>query len=259
MAMIRPTLILGMDLDERVHADELVADLRRAYMHIAGSQVGSRPASEGPLENVIRFNMKMRKPCWNLSDEGAEDQWQGVMVKWLHNMFYKVSANMVAFNRMRIEGGKAGMTFSWLELDFGGSMLLRIHLNADSSIPGDAQAWVEKARRLWNEGALGLDVASVSIPSEASYAEQAASHIVAGESVGGGEDMHEACSESDFVPDQGQEAPSDSADSVEAAEGAESAESAPSVSAIPEVEPFEIDFSTWGITRKDGTMEEIDA
>lgn len=258
MAMIRPTLILEMDLDERDFSEEMATDLRRAYMHISGNQVKSHVAGDGAPENVIRFRMKMRKPCWDASEEGADELWCNVMPKWLRNMFYKVSANMVAFNRMRAESGDPQMIFSWLELDFGGSMLLSIHLNHDSSIPADAGEWVQAARSAWNEGSLGAGVVGVSIPSVASYATQAAPHVIRREIP---ENL-----ETEFVDvskDKGTEAaPAESeAAAAECAENAdiENGQDGSAMRVEFDVEPFDIDFSVWGVRRADGAVEEINA
>lgn len=238
MAMIRPTLILNMDIDERSFTDEMAADLRRAYTHIAAARVKDHPACEGVAEQVMRFDVKLNKPYWDASVEGADGHWNDVMLKWLSNMFYKVSSNMLAFNRMRAERGEAGLTFSWLELNFAGNVIVSIHLNPDSSIPASALEWVERARDLCNAGMLGDDVARVSIPSAASYAAQAAPHMIRREAT---EELVDAEADEAF----------------EAAAVDESVE--PADDFVTEVEPFEIDYSVWGITRGDGTTEEFNA
>lgn len=234
MAMIRPTLILNIDLDERSWTDELAADLRRAYTHVAATQVKSRPACSEAAESVIRLNVKLRSPYWDDDIEGASEQWASGMPKWLGNVFYKVSSNMLAFNRMRTDRGDEGMCFSWMEIALEGDLVLAIRLNADSSIPENALEMVEKARALYNEGALGTDLARISIPSAGSYAAQAALHTV-------------RCEAEETVLD------------ADAAENANADSPEGPADAASVVEPFDIDFSVWGLTRTDGASEEIEA
>ena len=62
-AFIRPSLILRMDLDERLFSDEQVADIKRSYSYVAPSLVQSHaPADEARVENVMRFLIKLHRP-----------------------------------------------------------------------------------------------------------------------------------------------------------------------------------------------------
>lgn len=113
-AFIRPSLILRMDLDERLFNDECVSDIKRSYSYVAPSLVQAHKQIDGQRpENVMRFMIKLHRAYWDKSDEAAQQLWEGVMPKWLHNMFSKVStpslppttfAPKTASRRFRITG-----------------------------------------------------------------------------------------------------------------------------------------------------------
>ena len=174
-AFIRPSLILRMDLDERLFNDEQVADIKRSYSYVAPSLVQSHaPADEARVENVMRFMIKLHRAYWDKSDEAAQQLWEGVMPKWLHNMFSKVSNTITAANSVRAENGQPAFPYHWLELEFGDNALIAVKTGSDSSFPADGVDMVERVRDLMNAGALGQDIVCVRIPSRASYEAQLA-------------------------------------------------------------------------------------
>ncbi|MDR1184274.1 MAG: hypothetical protein LBK67_05710, partial [Coriobacteriales bacterium] len=128
-ATIRPTLLLRMDLDEGQFSDERVAEIRRSYSYIAPSSVTSHTTNPESPENTIRFLIRLQQPYWHRSEKGADELWETSILKWLKNMFYKVSNTLVAFNRSARERGTASLDFAWLELEFKDS-LLAIRLEA---------------------------------------------------------------------------------------------------------------------------------
>lgn len=84
-AFIRPSLILRMDLDERLFNDECVSDIKRSYSYVAPSLVQAHKPVDGQRpENVMRFMIKLHRAYWDKSDEAAQQLWEGVMPKWLH-------------------------------------------------------------------------------------------------------------------------------------------------------------------------------
>ncbi|MEG0505098.1 MAG: hypothetical protein RR547_10685, partial [Raoultibacter sp.] len=173
-AMIRPTLLLRMDLDESIYSEDVVAEIKRSYSYVAPTVIEPHPTEgEGP-ENTLGFIVKIRKPFWLSSDEGADELWNDVMVKWFENMFAKTSTTVVTYNTARLEKGEQKLDYSWLEIDLG-DRTIAIKLNADSSIPLVAADLLAQARAFTQEGALPEEgVARISIPSRASYAAQMA-------------------------------------------------------------------------------------
>ena len=259
-AFIRPSLILRMDLDERLFNDEQVADIKRSYSYVAPSLVQSHaPADESRVENVMRFMIKLHRPYWDKSNAEAEELWQGVMPKWLHNMFAKVSNTIVAANNVHAENGEPAFPYHWLELEFGDNALVALKTGSDSSFPESGVDMVEQVRDLMNDGAFGEGVACVRIPSRASYeaqltaaeAAQAEAEAVEAEAENADETAGQADDANVAAADAAAEPVDDAADAAE--EQAEPAFSAPVLPA------FDVDYGTWGIEFADGTVREFDA
>lgn len=292
--MIRPTLILHMDLDESIYSDNVVTEIKRAYSYVAPTMVKSHETLEGAPENRIRFVVKIHRSYWLSSAEGADELWNEVMLKWLKNMVYKVSSTMVAYNRARRERIKPQLVFDWLEVEFG-DLVLAMRLNADCSLEEyGAVEFADHVRTLANSGVLTGDIACVRMPSRASYEAQLAvieaarAEEVAREEEEAGKEAAcevEADEEATVLPaeeagfdeaaegetdsdelasgeiDEPQEGATDAldkaaADEVEAAEEEEA-------QAEPEREPepvnFDIDTTVWGIEYVDGAVREFDS
>ena len=280
-AFIRPSLILRMDLDERLFNDECVSDIKRSYSYVSPSLVQAHKPVDGQRpENVMRFMIKLHRAYWDKSDEAAQQLWEGVMPKWLHNMFSKVSNTITAANNVRAENGEPAFPYHWLELEFGDNALIAVKTGSDSSFPADGVDMVERVRDLMNDGALGQDVTCVRIPSRASYeaqlaaAEQAQAEAAAsaeqGETAGqqGAQAIDVAAAEgeavvvADRVADAAEGERADVADRIaDAAEPAEAAavNAAEPTFAMPELPAFNVDYGTWGIEYADGTVREFDA
>ncbi len=276
-AFIRPSLILRMDLDERLFSDEQVADIKRSYSYVAPSLVQSHaPADEARVENIMRFMIKLHRPYWDKSNADAEELWQGVMPKWLHNMFAKVSNTITAANNIHAENGEPAFPYHWLELEFSDNALMAVKTRSDSSFPAEGVDMVERVRDLMNEGALGEGIACVRIPSRASYeaqlaaaeaaqaqaeAEQAAAEAAEEQAAGAAE---EQAAEVDEVAGQEAVAAADVVAEGEAAEFAEAgeadaAEQPEPAFAAPVLPAFDVDYGTWGVEYADGTVREFDA
>lgn len=275
-AFIRPSLILRMDLDERLFNDEEVADIKRSYSYVAPSLVQSHaPTDEQRVENVMRFMIRMHRPYWDKSDDAAQELWQGVMPKWLHNMFAKVSNTITAANNIHAENGEPAFPYHWLELEFDNNALMALKTGSDSSFPADGVAMVERVRDLMNEGALGQGVACVRIPSRASYeaqlaaaeaaeAERIAAEQAAAEAETAAQDAADAAADEAVAADaEGAAADAQATESADATATADAADAAeeqaePAFSA-PVLPAFDVDYSTWGIEYADGTVREFNA
>ncbi len=259
--MIRPTLILQMNLDEFVYSDEVVAEIKRSYSYVAPAVVQSHETGDAAPENVMRFLVKIHRPYWRSSEEGADELWNEVMRKWLKNMVYKVSSTMVAYNRQRRLRFESQLVFDWLEVEFS-DVTLSMRLNADCSLEEHgAVELAERVRALVNDGVLEGEIACVRVPSRASYEAQ----LAAVEAARAEEAAAEAAAEA-----EADEEPAEAAEAVEAVEAAEGAEEAPAEEAAaeaeeaepqPEPEPvnFDIDTTVWGIEYADGTVREFDS
>ena len=271
-AFIRPSLILRMDLDERLFNDECVSDIKRSYSYVSPSLVQAHKPVDGQRpENVMRFMIKLHRAYWDKSDEAAQQLWEGVMPKWLHNMFTKVSNTIIAANNVRAENGQPAFPYHWLELEIGDNALVAVKTGSDSSFPADGVDMVERVRDLMNAGALGQDIACVRIPSRASYeaqlaaAEQAQAEAAAaaeqGETAGQRDEQAVGVAAADRVAAAAEGEAVAVADQVADAAGADadSASAAEPAFAMPELPAFNVDYGTWGIEYADGTVREFDA
>ena len=264
--MIRPTLIPQMNLDESVYSDDVVAEIKRSYSYVAPAVVQSHETGDAAPENVMRFLVKIHRPYWRSSEEGADELWNEVMRKWLKNMVYKVSSTMVAYNRQRRLRFESQLVFDWLEVEFS-DLTLSMRLNADCSLEEHgAVELAERVRTLVNDGVLEGDIACVRVPSRASYEAQLAAVEAAR--------AEEAAAQVAAEAEEAAEEPAEDAEAVEAAEATEGAEGgagaegeateaeeAQDAEPQPEPEPvnFDIDTTVWGIEYADGTVREFDS
>lgn len=256
-AFIRPSLILRMDLDERLFNDECVSDIKRSYSYVAPSLVQAHKPVDGQRpENVMRFMIKLHRAYWDKSDEVAQRLWEGVMPKWLHNMFSKVSNTITAANNVRAENGQPAFPYHWLELEFGDNALIAVKTGSDSSFPADGVDMVERVRDLMNAGALGQDIACVRIPSRASYEAQLAAAEQAQTEAAVAAEQGDSAGQ---VAEQAELASVTAEQAVDVAGTAAEAQADPvePAFAMPELPAFDVDYSTWGIEYADGSVREF--
>lgn len=229
-AMIRPTLLLRIDLDEGIYNDDVVAEIKRSYSYVAPTLVTSHSSSEEEeAENNICFEVKIRKPYWLSSEEGADELWQEVMLKWLRNMFNKTSVTMTAYNKNRREKDEDELIYGWLELGLG-NVIIAIKLGDDSSVPDGSVDRVAQVRQWVNESVLAdEEINYIRIPSRASYQNQI-------------EEAHATA----VVEEEAVVVEQEDGSTEEATE-------------VTEEVTFDIDYSTWGIEYKDGTVKEFDS
>lgn len=239
--MIRPTLILQMNLDESAYDEDVVAEIKRSYSYVAPATVTSHETGAGAPESTMRFLVRIHRPYWLREDDGADELWNEVMLKWLKNMVYKVSATMVAYNRVRREKGQPQLLFDWLEVEFS-DVVLAMRLNEDCSLEEHgAVELADRVRALANDGVFGGGVSCVRVPSRASYEAQAAAVAAARA------EENEACEEGPC-----EQEPSSEEGEQEQAVRAES----PDVDAPAN---FDIDTTLWGVEYADGTVREFDS
>ncbi len=287
-AMIRPSLILQMDLDERAFSEDVVSEIKRSYSYIAPSKVSSHDAGEGEPENVLRLAIKLHKPYWDKNDAAAQELWAGVMPKWLRNMFRKISNTIVAGSKVRVDQGDKPLNYAWVEAEFGDDALVAMKSMADSSIPEEAVQMVDQVRDLMGSGAFGdASVACVRMPSRASYEEQLAQAIAEAEAAAEAEAEAEAAetgesagaesvaagiaaaAEADGagvgaavqvgasdVPDAAVVDETNDASDATGEDATSDEAPAEEEPALPKIDP---DYTVWGIEYADGTVREFDS
>lgn len=190
MALPRPSLTLILDIDESLDSEDLRLEIARCYSHVGSTLVRTHGREEGAgAENVIRFLVKLGQRSYLLSDEeGADELWDEVMVRWFSNELRKVGLNMRTFNRRQEKIGNPELHFDWAELELEDGRLSAF-LHCDTASGLDAQAGVAALRAMrdaLNAGKLGaLDdesgVKRVWMPSRASWAAQAEAGRIAAE------------------------------------------------------------------------------
>lgn len=166
--MIRPSMVVRLDLHSASYEPELELQLKHAYLPISPLQVNS---VEEDQEQVIQLDIKMHAPYWDAGDAVSNENWEASVLKWLGNMLYKVSNVMVNMNCRRIEQGLDVLRFDWLELRFANNALVAIHLDARSGIPSITSEAIEAVRAAVAGGTIPANP-RVRIPSRASFASQ---------------------------------------------------------------------------------------
>lgn len=273
-AMVRPSLILKMDFDERAYNDEVKSEIKRSYSYVAPSLVETHEACDGRPENVMRFTIKVHRPYWDVNDEASQELWEGSMVKWLHNMLAKVSNTMMAANTQHKNRGERTVDYAWLDLEFGNNLTIRVKLNADSSIPENTYDIVAAVREAACAGVLGDNLAVVSVPSYESWSAQLAAveAELAAQAEAEAAAAAEAAAQEAETLEGDQEAETDetveAVEDVEAADDAEAAddeledEETDETEELPEFPPFpdfEVDYRIWGVENADGVIREFDS
>lgn len=273
-AMVRPSLILKMDFDERAYNDEVKSEIKRSYSYVAPSLVETHEACDGRPENVMRFTIKVHRPYWDVNDEASQELWEGSMVKWLHNMLAKVSNTMMAANMQHKNRGERTVDYAWLDLEFGNNLTIRVKLNADSSIPENTYDIVAAVREAACAGVLGDNLAVVSVPSYESWAAQLAAveAELAAQAEAEAAAAVEAVAQEAETLEGDQEAETDeTVEVVEDAEAVDDVESADDeledeetdeTEELPEFPPFpdfEVDYRIWGVENADGVIREFDS
>lgn len=172
VAMIRPTLMLRMSFDEGEFTEDIAAEVKRSYSYVSPTLVESHETGRYGIENFIDFTVKIRAPYWSRAEEGADELWSSVMLKWFTNMFAKLSTTTAAYNANRVEKNERLLDLSWINVDMTGSIQVALYLEGGTTVSTDAAALLDKVRRFANEGAFGeAAVACVRIPSRAALAE----------------------------------------------------------------------------------------
>lgn len=166
-ASIHPELKLNIVLDEKSFEGDLDAEIERRFTAVAPTEV-KRAEKGSQRANVLLFDVGM-----NMVDEDDDDPlWKGALTTWLDEEFAETSALIARENDARRNNGDQVLPFAWAEVRFGTGPAIAVRM-IDSAIPASAAGYVERARTLLKEGALGADpIDVIRIPACVSIAAQ---------------------------------------------------------------------------------------
>lgn len=174
MAMIRPSLTLVLDLDERAATEETVLEIKRSYAHITTPVIRTHKAeAESPVSNTARLLVNMGAYRYLRSaDEGADERWEGIVEPWIGNILHKVGNNMKVFNDRQREVKMPELKFDRASIELqGGEFAVALHPDPVCWVDPALNAQVGLARTLLNDGTFEGAV-RVSMPTDASWEEQ---------------------------------------------------------------------------------------
>ena len=175
MALLRPSLTLVLDLDERLASKDTILEIKRCYPYVGVPVVRSHaPASDdAPVLNCARMVVGLgTRKYLRSSDEGADELWEDVVSRWIGNMLHKVGSTMRAFNVRQRKIGLPEVVFERVDIQLqGGAFTVALHTDPQSFIDFDMRDQVDRARALLNDGTLE-DAVRVEAPSDESYAAQ---------------------------------------------------------------------------------------
>lgn len=156
MALLRPSLTLVLDLDERAAESSTLLEINRSYAHIGTPVVRTHaPASaDDPIRNTARLLVNMGTYRYlNNNDEGADERWTAIVSPWIGNMLHKVGNNMKVFNDRQRKIGLPEVTFDTLDVELqGGSLVIALRPEPNGFIDPATRELVDEARTLLNEG-----------------------------------------------------------------------------------------------------------
>ena len=123
MALLRPSLTLVLDLDERVAAEQTILEINRSYAHIGTPVIRTHAcesAEDAPVRNTARLIVNMGTYSYlNSADEGADERWETIVGPWIGNMLRKIGNNMKVFNDRQRKIGYPEVHFDTLDIELG--------------------------------------------------------------------------------------------------------------------------------------------
>lgn len=185
---LHPSLLLVLDIDEAFDTSEQRLEIDRCYSYLGTPVVRSHARGERCPEtgeaveangadaepcNVMRLMVRLGTHHYWKAGEDADALWSDVLASWLHNQFHAIDNQMKIYNRRQREEGTPELVFHWLEVSLdNGACIVRFRLDSTCGIPAAESARLTAVREACITGALGNGVATVILPSPASYAEQ---------------------------------------------------------------------------------------
>lgn len=184
MALLRPSLTLVLDLDERVAGEQTILEINRSYAHI-GTPVIRTHAAEGaldaaaedtedaPVRNTARLIVNMGTYSYlNSADEGADERWETIVGPWIGNMLRKIGNNMKVFNDRQRKIGYPEVHFDTLDIELGaGAFTAAVRPQGAGMVDEAVSDLVTAARALRNDGTFA-EAVRVELPCAASWQAQ---------------------------------------------------------------------------------------
>lgn len=240
--MIRPTARLRFEIDKEELNDALTADIKNCFLNVAPVKVVERPAVKDgkAAADILGLVVVLNYPYWDGSVDGADANWEEILVPWLERKLYKLNATVQGYNRSR-KGKGQPVAFGQLEIVLG-QTVVAVRLPRDCSFPEEIPSIVSLVRECANEGLFPkegfLRVEAPWWDPDFDRPEEPASEE-AGE---------------DGVPDGG-------AAEEAAAPGEEAAPDGEEAAGVEPEEPEEpaIDYAVWGVRSEDGTVRLFDS
>lgn len=283
MALIRPSLTLVLDLDERQAAKDTILELKRCYAYVGAPIVRSHaPESEdAPISNTALAMIKFgQRKYLHSADEGADELWNTVVEHWIGNMLHKVGSTMKAFNRRQRLIGLPEIIFDQFDFELqGGELVVSLHPDLLGFVPEELNAAFSLARSLYNDGTFE-GATRVRIPADEAYEQQQAQAYELWQAEHPEEDAAEESGEDGEAANAAadtQAAPEQDYDSEEwlaydrerksyenTATPITDSEELPPIEREEIVEPpepfsFEVDYSLWDVTFGDGSVKRYDS
>ena len=175
MALLRPSLTLVLDLDERVAAEQTILEINRSYAHIGTPVVRTHaPASEdAPARNTARLIVNMGTYAYlNAADEGADERWNTIVGPWIGNMLRKIGNNMKVFNDRQRKIGYPEVSFDTLDIELGGgAFTVAVRPRGAGAVDETVAELVSAARALRNDGTFA-EAVRVELPAADAWASQ---------------------------------------------------------------------------------------
>lgn len=175
MALLRPSLTLVLDLDERVAAEQTILEINRSYAHIGTPVIRTHePESEdAPVRNTARMIVNMGTYSYlNAADEGADERWADIVGPWIGNMLRKVGNNMKVFNDRQRKIGFPEVHFDTLDIELGaGALTVAVRPQGAGAVDETVSELVTAVRALRNDGTFA-EAVRVELPTATSWTAQ---------------------------------------------------------------------------------------
>ena len=173
MALLRPSLTLVLDLDERVAAEQTILEINRSYAHIGTPVIRTHACEsveDAPVRNTARLIVNMGTYSYlNSADEGADERWETIVGPWIGNMLRKIGNNMKVFNDRQRKIGYPEVHFDTLDIELGaGAFTVAVRPQGAGAVDEAVAERVTAARNLRNDGTFA-EAVRVELPCAESW------------------------------------------------------------------------------------------
>lgn len=278
MPLLRPSLTLILDMDERLASTDTVLEIKRCYTYIGSPVIRTHAPAQAdePVQNTARMLVGLgTRKYLHSSDEGADELWDTVVEQWIGNMLRKIGTTMRAFNTRQRKIGLPEVIFQHFDIELqGGAFIVSLHTDPQSFVSEDLRAQVASARSLLNDGTLG-DAVRVSMPSDAAYGAQESAAYEAwlaehpepepepDDASAAADEAAEAAEERELTREEWLEQDKIAKSYENTAVPPTDSDLLPAIEREEEVEPerfsFEVDYTRWEVHLADGSTRLFDS